>query len=367
MKKFDSSIYELLGNEVASLLEKNLAKSIELGNKGNSFFQFLSREYSCERKISYLPRYEDENAFSSYIVYMCNCFIAHKNSSVEKNGIDGFGSEINEFLNGTASNYSFPFSDSVENDILKQGRVFNFRRGHNDYALMEIVYNDLFENVNVPYSDLFIRNIENGRTIDFSQLLPKKEMRFFPSVISPLEKTETGNGKSLLKFKEKPFDLNDYNGAWRVEDSESFAFHCFDANTLRAEAISYGNIVKKGGLLSLLHEIAHSWNPEKDYVKLINRLFFCLDKRIKQDKSIKRIFKMFNSSQIADGLIKIEKKAWVDAFHALLFLRDQGIDLEPEMNNNDINQYINIRLDTYKTFIDSFLQFFNVLKLFDIN
>ena len=208
MKKLDFSIYELLGNELASLLESNMAKSIELGNKANSFFQFLSRESSCERKISYLPRQEDENAFSSYIVHMCNYFITIKDLSVEKFGIDYFNFEIKKFLMGIASNYNFSFSDSIEDGILRQGKVFNFGRGQNNYALTEIVYNTLFENGNDPRSVLLIKNLENGTIIDLSQLLPKREMYFFPTIINPLEKAETENGKNFVKLKGKPFSLN---------------------------------------------------------------------------------------------------------------------------------------------------------------
>ncbi|HOW60155.1 MAG TPA: hypothetical protein P5548_00055 [Candidatus Moranbacteria bacterium] len=358
MKKLDSSIYELLGNESVSLLENNLAKSIELGNKGNLFFQLLSRESPCERKFSYLPRYEDENAFLSYIVNMCDFLIAIKDSSVEKIGIDRFNSEANNLLNGTASNYSFPTRDSIENGILRQSRVFNFSRGKDNHALMEIVCIDSFENINVPYSYLFIKNLKNGITIDLSQLLPKKEMCFFPSVISPFEKAETSNEKRFIKIREKQFNLNDYNGAWSMGNDDGFTFHCFNANALRAEAISYGNIVEKGGLLSLLHEIAHSWNPGKDYNKLIDRLVFCLDKRIKQNKSIERILKMLDPFQMADYLMEIEKKAWIDAFHMLLFFRHRDMDLEPEMNNDDVDKHANSRLATYKNFIDSFLRCF---------
>ena len=143
-----------------------------------------------------------------------------------------------------------------------------------------------------------------------------------------------------------------------IEDGEGFAFHSLNLNALRAEIISYGNIVKKGGMLNLLHEIAHVWNPEKDYKNLINRFVSCLAKRIKHNKPIEKIFEMIDPFLMADRMVEIEKKAWTDAHHMLLFLRDRGVDLEPEMNINDLNKHVNSCLDTYKEFADSFLQFF---------
>ena len=61
---------------------------------------------------------------------------------------------------------------------------------------------------------------------------------------------------------------------------------------------------------------------------------------------------------MADRMVKIEEKAWTDAHQMLLFLRDQGVDLEPDMNSNDFNQHVHSCLNTYEALADSFLQLF---------
>ena len=104
----------------------------------------------------------------------------------------------------------------------------------------------------------------------------------------------------------------------------------------------------------LLHEIAHVWHAGEDYVGLLDRLFFCLNKRVSHEKPVERIINKFNPFEISNYLLMSEKQAWLDAYTILIFLRERGFDLEPEMSNADLIEKSNLCLDTYKKFIDSF-------------
>ncbi len=135
-------------------------------------------------------------------------------------------------------------------------QVVNQEGGHN--TVEEVVGNNLYEDWNYCTASLFIHNKETGDTLELNELLPVGFI-FMPAEMGEVKRgfIESGEGDNRVIKSENllvPVTLEAYNGNQAAEDM-------FYANAA-LERVGYGHLVKKGDLLTLLHEIAHAWQSK---------------------------------------------------------------------------------------------------------
>jgi hypothetical protein len=122
----------------------------------------------------------------------------------------------------------------------------------------EVVFNSLYDDWNYSSANLYVHNKKTGQAIELSELLPAG-FTFMPAKMREIkeELVRSGEGDERrfdLKRTIVPLSLADYKGTQEGKDK-------FYANPA-LERVGYGDLVKKGGLLSLLHEIGHAWQSK---------------------------------------------------------------------------------------------------------
>jgi hypothetical protein len=304
-----------------------------------------------------------------------------------------------EEFNQMENDFQSDVYEEEKEDGIEQTSYNRFWKNGKRVFIEEIVKNFLKNDTNVAISNLVITDFQSSARIDLGHLLPERHM-FVPSKLLNLQK-EYDEEKNKIKNKFYPVNLKEYTGAKNSED----AFYHFG----NFENVYYGDIVKKGGMLALFHEIAHAWQQvyqgkyEKgdfdnfylDSVVLLDMLeknqLNLKDGKINQEKynsNQKFILDtlkekgveidinnfIFDGQELEKGSLiltsydgkryvvrckifadilssyeKCERDAWAHALLMLKFLRKKGIDLEPEMKNStDIKEYIEPCLDSYQ-------------------
>lgn len=308
----------------------------------------------------------------------------------------------NEELNivSQQNNLNIVNESPIKNGIFQQAE-FRSVQNYGTALIEEDVNNLLSAKINIASSDLVWRNIESGKKLDLTQLLPIG-FQFIPGVLRNYEKVfDKNKGEIMVKFI--PTNLKIYHG---TKGSEGRFYQASDM-------VAYGDLTKKGGLLSLLHEISHSWQsvyyqefgveqfqkiedglvyyPEyinkvkgdldsgkisqdqfKDEVEIIKKLLAKVNVEIEESRFLdaesvlrddeqKFIDPISGSSFIikSDKLERVirkyesdERDAWAHAIKVLRFLRSKGIDLEPELKTiDDFKQVIDPCLETYQKHI----------------
>lgn len=151
-------------------------------------------------------------------------------------------------------------SDFFEQEI--DGKIFqylskSYEQEGDVNIIEENVYNSLGTEFSKSYADIIVHNQATEHSIDLSLLLPEG-YHFCPADMESFQKTSTD------KFSEDeeglifgPRDLKSYSGS-NHQTNDDFLVKVLITKIL------YGNLSKKGGLLSLLHEIAHAWQTAYD-------------------------------------------------------------------------------------------------------
>jgi len=104
---------------------------------------------------------------------------------------------------------------------------------------------------NRAYASLLIQNKDTGATVDLNALLPS-EYVFVPRAMDKELFVPDAESITGITYQQKEVaNLKEYTMG--ESDPEGFAVRLFYKN------INYGDIRKTGGMLSLLHEVAHSW------------------------------------------------------------------------------------------------------------
>lgn len=159
-----------------------------------------------------------------------------------------------------------PFNGEITEATDKDGRVLRqeVMNSHMQNGAQNLIYESVvnyYLSTDASYADLIIQNIEDGTTLDLNTLLPKG-FRFVPSyLVQPVNK---GNEER------RSADLKKYD----IKTSSEDAF----AAAPIAELVRYGDLTKKGSMISLLHEIAHAWqskyfNPRENGRPYFERLY----------------------------------------------------------------------------------------------
>jgi len=304
-------------------------------------------------------------------------------------------------INDLASdNFRSPVVDSLrESSEPHQICLNRFKREDEQSTITEAVENiRLGENDSFTYSSLIFEDLKTGKSIDLNRLLPKTVF-FAPSSFCEEETYVDKNekdSKKMVKRKRLHTDLHDFQN-FSGQKGIFYARGGFE--------VGYGDLAKTGGILSLLHEIAHSWqqkyrkkeNFEDNYLNAVINLgrlagykkklengeeddgytaFFVnhyLDELKKQgieidesnflyhgqelkpgeaiikDENVSYIVKSSKFEKLVYNFEKDERDAWAHALMTVRYLRRKGIDLEPGMKTlNDFKKYIDPCLDSYQ-------------------
>jgi hypothetical protein len=215
----------------------------------------------------------------------------------------------------------------------------------------------------------------SGQKIDLNKLLPA-DFDFVPAW--QVEKQQQ------LAKGQKPADIDQVLSLKNYPINKQLNIH-EDEFSMEEGRIVYGDLAKKGGVLGLLHEIGHAWQFQRSAMtnrdvmdKIIERAKevarlqadgqpvpaeqpFAVkagkpqqpgphDFSIKVDKAGKEI--AISSQQLTRVLneyIHEERDAWAHAIRVFRFLRQQGLDLDPELKTGeDIQGYVNQCLGSYQ-------------------
>jgi hypothetical protein len=245
--------------------------------------------------------------------------------------------------------------------------------------------------------------------LDINQMIPEK-YRLCPRELTSFELKFNEEGEIYSKVHQ--VDLKNYEGT----NKSGSEFICFP----NAALITYGNLSEKAGLMSLFHEIAHSWNraykrekyEQRDfdefYLNAIG-LFEMIEERMEKKKNgeiakdefdtelnvINQAFKEsgiyydiknfeYSGEGAKEGDIifinprkngkkylakcdilkniltdyeKSERNAWAHALLMLRLLRKKGIDLEPDLTTlEDYNKVIETNLKSYQNGVEEQIQ-----------
>lgn len=138
--------------------------------------------------------------------------------------------------------------------IVEQTVTNAWGQSGNQNLIYERVSNTLNrpKNRNRAESSLVIQNIESGVSLDLNALLPSG-YRYAPQVMDKeLYQLDPESAITGVSYKQKEIaDLKDYKMG--VSEPEGFAVRPY------YRIVDYGDLRKTGGILSLLHEVAHSW------------------------------------------------------------------------------------------------------------
>ncbi len=293
-------------------------------------------------------------------------------------------------------------SEEYEGETLKQNFFQKFKQENSNNIITESVINGkLSQEVSIATAFLEFSNRDNSTVLDLGQLIPEGYCYAPSGYLGLSENNKEAKGA---------LDLNEYKGAQYAEDAfRSLAYGVVGQTPLLL--VEYGNLAKKGGMLSLLHEVAHAWQrmyhadsgrknfedfltmavggyidlleKDKEASSTIIMLDLMrekgitiseeeLDKPLPSWKSFivkKQILRSLGNkdflinlnfvietnrlrSLIKDYVVE-ERDAWAHALRVLRFLRTQGFDLEPELKTSkDMQEVVHSALSTYQFVID---------------
>jgi len=293
-----------------------------------------------------------------------------------------------------------------KNEKIQLKTIKTRQEGSNNY-IIEKLDNRIYGNYSVLHSDLFFVNSKTGEELDMNMLLPDNS-HFLIFGKHFFEDKDDENVES------KKMNLKDYAGT--KNSNVSFAAYNTKAGNSDRVCVKYGDLSKKGGMLSLLHEIAHAWHTKHrskygrgEFDDMIFKLRLFLETRISSDRlkddmdqALENFFEVktddikYTSREdidLSDGevLVKLEngqnaiirsekvidivkcyekeeRDAWAHAIKLLRFYRKKGIDLEPQLDTKeDTRDYIEKRLKTYEDAVSSDIEISGNRKLFTGN
>lgn len=207
---------------------------------------------------------------------------------------------------------AFRQTDPIRQEFQEEDRlsqVFAQRVSQDGGAntIEEVVNNDLYEDCNVCQADLHVYNKMTGQILDMGQFIPSNYY-FSPTQMREIKKEVVKDEKGFPQIKNVavPKNLNDYQGMRGAPDD-------FFQNP--GGKIGYGNLAEKGGLLSLLHEIAHAWQQKyqdgsnkANFLAFYNQVGQTLEWLEYWEKTIPRILSQeeFEKNELRPALEKLQ-------------------------------------------------------------
>ncbi|NQU78014.1 hypothetical protein HQ544_04940 [Candidatus Falkowbacteria bacterium] len=383
--------------------EKRIKKSEKIGKMAGDFFEKLIPEslHKPDKRYRHPPR---EDVFND--IYRTRLILREAVAAGSRQFYQAAEQAVLKPEMQTEESQGRLF-EKESGDYTTQFIVKSFNQDGGENIIKEEVLNSLKPgDFSIPSSDLIVANPTNGFKIDLGQLLPK-DFKFEPPEMSKIEEKKNPlTGK--VKRKVLPVDLRTYQGTKNAPDN----FYAL----MGAKIVGYGDLTKKGGFLSLFHEIAHAWQEahhdnfaRSEFEEFQKTVSSCLldisigkellaEEEINQEKFEEVLLKpnidklkelgvefdleSFENSErepkegefkIADAafqekfyIIKSEhltelignyareeRDAWAHAIRVLRFVKKQGMDLEPELKSiKDIREMIDHSLGTYQDYLD---------------
>jgi len=314
--------------------------------------------------------------------------------------------QVSEF-NNLKVDYQSQILEEEGKENIKQVSYNRFLKNDGKVIIEEIVTNYLTEEHNLAFSNLVITDPQASCKLEIGKLLPEgytlspsELIGFEQKINSELQRIETVFHR---------FTLDKYKGT-KNSDSEFYHF-------LNFKKVCYGDVVKKGGALSLFHEIAHAWQQvyrgehergnfekfhsdatiwlailknkyeelnsgkmnEDSYEFYFNHIKTELEKlgiefdpdnfiydgqALEQGSLIltrfdgsRFVVKCENFPKIMEAYEKCERDAWAHAILMFRYLKKFGINLEPEFKSfDDFRKYIDPCLDSYQKSTESMVE-----------
>lgn len=226
----------------------------------------------------------------------------------------------------------------------------------------EPIVNYIFKDeVNFCSSGLKIHNLESQKTIDLSLFLPRGYV-FSPGKMYGNRKEEhytDEEGKEQVRYSVDLRILDEYNGTQSGDDSGDF----FQSSR---GVVAYGDLTKRGGMVSLFHEIAHAWHgeyrkehPKQNFKEYYKELYdIVLRASLVQKIKIEDIEEKINDKQVIDDI----KKGRDEMNNKLKELGIEITNKEEKDITLDKNEYalqdlenIKIKTDKLKPLIEEFV------------
>lgn len=343
----DTGFMDRIDEHERIYLKTHIIQSVSLGKRASNYFSMLSKKYPLKRRRE-IPRCNQESNLVSYLSFLLNDFIINRLDYEQMMGPEVYQASRISILHGMKMDCVSHCQKKPVDQGTMQSRIFNFKRS-DDYAVREVTHNYVQESsgINDPFSLLIVENLDRGIKLELNQLLPEGS-RFSPSCLRPTAHLSEDQSQLQCKF----FSIEDYPGSKFIEDKDDL-FQVEVYFTFKMNDVVYGNIVKRGGMFSLLHEIAHQWHAGVFYSRRLKKIHRVA---INRNLDLVKLFLKVDPYQTAQDMILCEKKAWEDAYFVIGLLRDQGIDLEPEMGGEELCEYANFCLETYDKFAQLFFE-----------
>ncbi|MDD5146428.1 MAG: hypothetical protein PHN39_01635 [Candidatus Pacebacteria bacterium] len=414
LTKFFDSIKQRIIDEISNFLkgsedpdireaENRLSKSIDNSKSAGEYYEFLiphslkkpDKEYKASQPLKKAPLFESERTLVKEIKKIKKLLIDEEYQEAKKtlsNRNEEFIGEVTE-------------QKKEQEGLTEQYRKFCFQK---DNAIIEeLVFNDLKGDSNMALAKLVFTN-QDGLKLDLNALLPEYSL-FAPGEMRKY-KAELDKEQAKIIYHPQRADLHSYQG----NKNSNGEFACS-----RSGVVTYGDLTKKGGPLSLLHEISHSWqniyydsSGRYDFENFYKKIALGLSllsafqrevaqggwtpeefEELVRKPQIESLLKEgvevnledyknlnkdlgpneFKLKTMSEGVFIIkgekvsewvknyareERDAWAHAIRVLRFLRRRGIDLEPELKSlNDFKEQIDQNLRTYQDYLDDLIEF----------
>ena len=243
-------------DEDVNTFEQKIKRSVELGRAAGEFFQFLipksprkpEKEYDGETEES---EFEEEAREAIEVAKRIReKFTEEQFAAEEVNGIKVYFPK--EELQETCKEKEIEIAPGER--ALAQHVTFRFKQDESPNMIEENLTNLVTEEMNIPAGSLTIINPESEMRLELKKMLPEG-YEFVPkSMEEKKHEIIENNGKPRIKITPIPQSLKDYKGS-------KYAGKYFAAVRYKKiiQQVQYGNLVEKGNILVLLHEIAHTW------------------------------------------------------------------------------------------------------------
>jgi hypothetical protein len=257
IEKIENANLEIIGSVIRSLndgdpaLDKwteGIKRGDELGKVGGEYLRRLTGELALKKPDK---EYSHEPTSSPLIEYSkkARSSLLNERSKLYAEGRhDDYQKKRRAYTDADYTESAPKYSDLVkgvegENDI----QLFSERtKRANGLILSETVYNyiDRDKGISHPDATLRVSDPETHLVVDLSDLLPN-DVTFHPKDLEP-----TGSIKDIRVYKGQQNSRGKFS---------SDIIPQADAKMLGAKTVTYGNLSEPGHMLSLMHEISHSW------------------------------------------------------------------------------------------------------------
>jgi len=224
---------------------ENYASFVKLSEEAGSYFRELIPSGAKETDFAYSKHAHNLSEDTRRDERFINIQLDDNDNNIRSAGERGRENK-KELKRSVISGPRKPFEGEVSETKDRNGiEVQECARGVMQSGEQNIVYerisNSIDDASNYAWSELVIQDTKTGFALDLVALLPQG-WTFTPS---------------FLAQKRRIVDLKDYEGPKTVAK----VYDRFSAYYDRGY-VAYGDIARKGGMLTLFHEIAHAWQGE---------------------------------------------------------------------------------------------------------